>query len=144
MMSCRLMLIETVVSAAPVNTALTEPENHPPAATSRLALKLISRILISPLRPNLAMALVASSPRPKACSAPSQSFFFAPSTTFSAAVTAAFNGIRAVFVTSNDFPVILKVCFASSRVPSVGALRPRQVVFSDSHAASGATMTAST
>ena len=74
-MSCRLMLRETVVSAAPANT---EPENDPPAATSRLALKLISRMLINPLRPKLAIALAARSPTAtaaftpsKACSAPS-------------------------------------------------------------------------
>ena len=60
------MLRETVVSAAPANTALTEPENDAPAATSRLALKLISRMLISPLGPKLAMTLAACSPTAKA------------------------------------------------------------------------------
>ena len=71
-MSCRLMLIETVVSAAPANTAVTEPENDPPAATSRLALKLISRMLINPLRSKSAIALAASSPTAKPVFIPSK------------------------------------------------------------------------
>ena len=79
-MSCRLMLIETVVSTAPANTALTEPENDPPAATSRLALKLISRMLINPLRPKLAITLAASSPTAKPVFTPSKASL-APSTT---------------------------------------------------------------
>ena len=73
----RLILSRTVVSAAPANLALTEPENDPPAATARLARNLISLILMRPLRPTLAMMLEAFSPTAnaaftplKACSAP--------------------------------------------------------------------------
>ena len=43
---------DTVTST---NTALIEPENDPPAAASRLTSKLICQMVMSPLRPSLAM-----------------------------------------------------------------------------------------
>ncbi len=73
----RLIRRRTVVSAAPANLALTDPENDPPDARARLARNLISLILMRPLRPTFAMMLEAFNPIANAaftplkpCSAP--------------------------------------------------------------------------
>ena len=135
-MSCRLTLMETVVSAAPKKTALTEPEKDPLAATSRRTLKLTSLILIRPLRPSLAMSLKACRPTDWAASTPLKATSAAVSTP-RAAVTAASSGTKAAFAASSVLLVAFTASSATINDASMGFLRARQAAFAVSQAGSG-------
>ena len=108
----RLILRRTVVSTAPANFALTEPENDPPVATASLTWNLISLILMRPLIPNLAMALEALSPTAKAACTPLKACS-APFTATLAALTAADNGTRPSFAASSVCLAVLTTALAA-------------------------------